>query len=179
MATLGQDGVQSGQPCPNFIWGDQAKRKKINRKFPWLGLLGPPLKLLADTKSFWSEEGLLRKAPCMSKLLFKNYLITFTFIRFQRTYDGFYQDVHIFATKKRVKFSGPIIFPKNFAKLVLGKHPVLTSFHTSSWHPGKHFNPSKTSKYARSFMVNYMPELYWEDVNRLFSLLLCLFVFIG
>ena len=85
MATLGQDGVQSGQPCPNFIWGDQAKRKKINRKFPWLGLLGPPLKLLADTKSFWSEEGLLRKAPCMSKLLFKNYLITFTFIRFQRT----------------------------------------------------------------------------------------------
>ena len=96
MATLGQDGVQKGQPSPNFIWGDQAKRKKINRKgkyppsppnrkFPWLGLLGPPLKLLADTKSFWSEEGLLRKAPCMSKLLFKNYLITFTFIRFQRT----------------------------------------------------------------------------------------------
>ena len=83
-----------------------------------------------------------------------------------------------FCKKKRVKFSGPIIFPKNFAKLVSGKHPVLTSFHTSSWHPGKHFNPSKTSKYARSFMVNYMPELYW-DVNRLFSLLLCLLVFIG
>ena len=87
--------------------------------------------------------------------------------------------MYIFLQKKRVKFSGPIIFPKNFAKLVLGKHPVLTSFHTSSWHPGKHFNPSKTSKYAGSFMVNYMPELYWEDVNRLFSLLLCLFVFIG
>ena len=61
-------------------------------------------KLLADTKSFWSEEGLLRKAPCMSKLLFKNYLITFTFIRFQRTYDGFYQDVHIFAKKKESSF---------------------------------------------------------------------------
>jgi hypothetical protein len=68
--------------------------------------------------------------------------------------------MYIFLQKKRVKFSGHIIFPKNFAKLVLGKHPVLTSFHTSSWHPGKHFNPSKTSKYAGSFMVNYMPELY-------------------
>ena len=74
--------------------------------------------------------------------------------------------MYIFLQKKRVKFSGHIIFPKNFAKLVLGKHPVLTSFHTSSWHPGKHFNPSKTSKYAGSFMVNYMPELYVSTAPR-------------
>ena len=72
-------GFKKVNLAPISFGGTKPNGKRLTERG---STLPPPL---ADTKSFWSEEGLLRKAPCMSKLLFKNYLITFTFIRFQRT----------------------------------------------------------------------------------------------